>query len=462
MIDALRLTLGWALVWGFGIAAVAATTRPSALERPDERAWIAGCGFFVGAFFLTLWMRGLSVAGVRFSLVSIGLPIAAATIALGWLGWKRLPTKAAPREPMARGQRVLVIALAAWLAFRFIVLLLDVIWTPLYPWDAWIQWATKSRVWYEFGRIVPFGRSEAWFAANGAIWFDASPNYPATVPLWQVWSSVALGRFDDALMNLPWWLTAVAFAIAVFGALRGAGFGIGGAWIGTWLVSSLPLANVHVALAGYADLPMAAYFALAALALWRWSLRRTLEDAVLAAALAVACTTIKTPGIVWALCLVPGVILALMPQQGPRIVAFGLFAALMTLAVLAQTNPVILGYRLHLDFAPAWQALADSLFLLGNWHLLWYAAIVVAIVAWRDVRSPALAPLAVVLAAGLVFLLVAFSFTNARNWVTEQTTVNRAVLHIAPLVLVFTLLAVRAWFARRSAASGLQPAGAAA
>ena len=462
MIDALRLTLGWALVWAFGIAAVSATTRLSALERPGERAWITGCGFFVGAFLLTLWMRGVSLAGLRFSLASIGLPIAVATIALGWLAWKRMLTKTAPRAPMSRGQRVLVIALAAWLAFRFVVLLLDVVWTPLYPWDAWIQWATKSRVWYELGRIVPFGRSEAWFAANGAIWFDASPNYPATVPLWQVWSSVALGRFDDALMNIPWWLTAVAFAIAVFGALRGGGFGIGGAWIGTWLVSSLPLANVHVALAGYADLPMAAYFALAALALWRWSLRRALDDAVLAAVLAIACTTIKTPGIVWALCLVPGVVLATMPRQGPRIIAFGLFAALMTLAVLAQTSPVILGYRLHLDFAPAWQALADSLFLLGNWHLLWYVAIVVAIAAWRDVRSPGLAPLAIVLAAGLVFLLVAFSFTNARNWVTEQTTVNRAVLHIAPLVLVFTLLAVRAWFARGSPASAIDPAAAAA
>lgn len=457
MIDALRLTLGWALVWAFGIAAIAVTTRLPALERPGERAWVAGCGFFVGAFLLTLWMRGVSLAGVRFSLASIGLPIAVATIVLGWLGWKRLLTKTAPHAPMSRGQRVLVIALAAWLAFRFIVLLLDVVWTPLYPWDAWIQWATKSRVWYELGRIVPFGRSEAWFAANGAIWFDASPNYPATVPLWQVWSSVALGRFDDALMNFPWWLTAVAFAIAVFGALRGADFGVGGAWIGTWLVSSLPLANVHVALAGYADLPMAAYFALAALALWRWSLRRALDDAVLAAVLAIACTTIKTPGIVWALCLVPGVVLATMPRQGPRIIAFGLFAALMTLAVLAQTSPVILGYRLHLDFAPAWQALTDSLFLLGNWHLLWYAAIAVAIGAWRDVRSPELAPLAVVLAAGLVFLLVAFSFTNARNWVTEQTTVNRAVLHIAPLALVFTLLAARAWFARRNRAIGREP-----
>lgn len=460
MIDALRLTLGWALVWALGIAAVVATTPSSTLERPGERAWIAGCGFFVGAFLLTLWMRGLSLAGIRFSLASIGLPIAIATMALGWYAWKRWLRTTAPRVPMARGQRVLVIALAAWLAFRFVVLLLDVVWTPLYPWDAWIQWATKSRVWYELGRIVPFGRSEAWFAANGAIWFDASPNYPATVPLWQVWSSVALARFDDALMNLPWWLTAVAFAIAVFGALRSGGFDIVGAWIGTWLVSSLPLANVHVALAGYADLPMAAYFALAALALWRWSLRRALDDAVLAAVLAIACTTIKTPGIVWALCLVPGVVLTTMPRHAPRIIAFGLFAALMTLAVLAQTSPVILGYRLHLDFAPAWQALADSLFLLGNWHLLWYVAIAVAIAAWRDVRSPALAPLAVVLAAGLVFLLVAFSFTNARNWVTEQTTVNRAVLHIAPLVLVFTLLAVHAWFARRRAAGGLQPAAA--
>ena len=66
------------------------------------------------------------------------------------------------------------------------------------------------------------------------------------------------------------------------------------------------------------------------------------------------------------------------------------------------------------------------------------------------------------LAAGLAFLLVAFSFTNARNWVTEQTTVNRAVLHIAPLMLVFTLLAVHAWFARRRVASAPQPAAAAA
>ena len=120
---------------------------------------------------------------------------------------------------LSRGRRALLYVLVAWLALRFVTLLLDVVWTPLYPWDAWIQWATKARVWYSLGQIVPFGRTEAWFAANGALWFDASPNYPATVPLWQVWSSVALGRWDDALMNLPWWLVAVALAIAIYGAL---------------------------------------------------------------------------------------------------------------------------------------------------------------------------------------------------------------------------------------------------
>ena len=95
--------------------------------------------------------------------------------------------------------------LLAWIALRYLLLALEVTWQPLYPWDAWIQWATKARVWYEQGAIVPFARSVAWFAADGGVWFDASPEYPPTVPLLQVWACIALGRWDDALMNWPWW-----------------------------------------------------------------------------------------------------------------------------------------------------------------------------------------------------------------------------------------------------------------
>ena len=149
------------------------------------------------------------------------------------------------------------------------------------------------------------------------------------------------------------------------------------ALLGAFLVASLPLANVHVALAGYADLPMAAYYTGAALAFLRWSrIAIGARRGTRAACWPIACTQIKVPGLVWALTLLPGVVVALLPRQGPKIVAIGLAVTLFALAVLAQTHPVVFNYRLHLDFDPAWRALGETQFLLSNWHLLWYAAIV--------------------------------------------------------------------------------------
>ena len=47
-----------------------------------------------------------------------------------------------------------------------------------------------------------------------------------------------------------------------------------------------------------------------------------------------------------------------------------------------------------------------------------------------------------------MFLFFGFAFTNARVWVEDQSTVNRATLHLAPLLVVWMLLAFRAWMAR--------------
>jgi hypothetical protein len=57
----------------------------------------------------------------------------------------------------------------------------------------------------------------------------------------------------------------------------------------------------------------------------------------------------------------------------------------------------------------------------------------------------------------MLFLFVALAFTNARAWVTDQSTVNRATLHFAPLLVVFVMLAFRA-FAERWAATHPDPA----
>jgi len=456
------LVLGLLLMWALGIAFVIALPRRTPLlPTAGGLAWSVGSGALAGAFLTTLWMRALSLIGISFGIVAIFIPVLLVGAALAWLGLRReapgLRDVLRDAAQLLQGRhlrgmaRVLWLALLAWMALRFALLLAEVAWKPLYPWDSWTQWGTKARVWYELGRLVPFTPAHVWLNDNCASYFDAAPHYPGTVPLLQVFANVALGRWDDALMNLPFWMLAVALPCAVYGALRAMEFGPSGALVGAWLVASLPLANAHVALAGYADLPLAVFFTVAVLAGLRWCNSRESGDAALAVLLLAACPLIKVPGRVWVLTLVPALLVAFFPRHGRKLVAMGFAVTLFGLLVLAQTNPVILNYRLHLDFAPEWGALADSYFLLGNWHLLWYGAIAAALIGWRQFMSPRLAPLTMVIAAGSVFLFFVFAFTNARAWVVDQTTVNRATLHLAPLVAVWMLAVFRAWVQDRNA-----------
>jgi len=149
--------------------------------------------------------------------------------------------------------------------------------------------------------------------------------------------------------------------------------------------------------------------------------------------------------------------LTVFPRRGGQILTLTLAIALVALLALARIDAVVLGYRLHLDFAPPWFGMLESLFLLGNWHLLWYAAVAMAVVGWREIVGPKIAPLSVMIAAGLLFLFVVFAFTNARVWVTDQTTVNRATLHLAPLLSIWVLIVFKAWL-RRLRNAALVPA----
>jgi hypothetical protein len=300
--------------------------------------------------------------------------------------------------------------------------------------------------------MAPFARAETWFNTNGEVYFDESPEYPPTMPLLQAWACIVLGRWDDTLMNWPWWQIAVAMAFTMYGGLRSAGVGALAAMLGTLFVATLPLANVHVALAGYADLPLAVYYLAAVLGLVRWQEDRNPFDAGLALLLGIACTQIKNPGVFWALTLAPGFAVALWPRHAIKFAAIAFGAALLLLLALAQSSVTIFHYQLQLDFDPKWVALGESYFLLGNWHLLWYGALATALLGWRQLLTPRLAPLTAVIAAGVLFLVVVFGFTNARAWVESQTTVNRATLHFVPIVVAFLVLAFDA-FARNWAAT---------
>jgi hypothetical protein len=171
-----------------------------------------------------------------------------------------------------------------------------------------------------------------------------------------------------------------------------------------------------------------------------WFARPDARDRAVALFLALACPLIKAPGWVWALTLLPGVVIVLMPRRGLRILGIGAALAVVVLLVLARTEPLVLGYRLHLNFAPAWAQLVKSYFLMGNWNLLWYGFVVIVVVGARRLLEPPLAPLAAIAAAGFGFLLFVFAFTDAGVWLADLTTANRATLHLAPLLVALGVL----------------------
>ena len=465
--DAASLIVSAVLPWSAGIAALLALReRTRALDAPGEMAWLAGSGYLAGAFALTLWMRALSLAGIPFGAVAVGAPLLVLAAAGGWFAWRRdgtalvdVPLRAL-RACIAAPDAGRALRVAAWvivgtLALRYTLLAAEILWRPLYPWDAWTQWATKARVWYELGRVAPFVNADVWLA-GGAAYFDAAPAHPPTLPLLQVWTCIVLGRWDDAPMNLPWWLIAVALTLSTYGALRRLDATRAYALSGAFFVSTLPMANTHVALAGYGDLPLAAYYAAAVLAFMRWHATRERSEALIAVFLAVACTQIRSPGLAWALTIALGAVVALLPARGVRFAGIAGGIVLLVLAGLVRTNPVIAGHSLHLALDPAWAGLGESAFLLGSWNLLWFGAIGAAILAGRDLVAPALAPLSTIVGAALLLFFAMFAFADIRIWLAEVTLINRLMLQIAPLAVSFMVLAFSA-FATRMAAAPTAP-----
>lgn len=486
MMSLASLAAGLFLPWAAGSLWIAAIWR--ALDRhacarvgnasglvdvPGRLAVTVGYGHVLGLMLLSAIMRIASAAEWRFSWLSVGVPLLVAVLLalsmLALLASRRatgatatsLPAPTIPGRHASRSfERALVCVLLILLVHRFAAMAVEVWLRPIYPWDAFIQWSTKARVWFERGQLAPFVTTENWLVASGLAYTDASPGYAGTVPMLQTWTAVALGRWDPSLVNLPWLLCAIALCAGLFGQLRMAGMPRSWALAGTYCVASLPFLNAHTALAGYADLHMATVFGLAASAFTNWAIAaqglrssvtgrddpaRTING-ILATVLALSLPLWKNPGPIWLASFVPAALVAVSAKRGMQVVVASLLVAAIVVATLATTSPVILNYQLHLDFTWVGGALARNLFSMGNWHLLWWIVAVVLFAARRQLLSRAYLPSTVLLATCTAVLLVVFFFSNAAVWVTDYSTVNRAVLHVTPFVGFYsTILMYEYW-----------------
>ena len=450
----LALLFALMLPIALGAALLAACVRDGpAMRAPGMAPWLLGAGTLAGAFVLSLEMRALALAGVPFGIVSIAMPALAATFVFAWIAWRRtgdawrgVLADAGDRlrsRDLERGMRFAWFALLAWIAVRGGMLLVETWTRPVYPWDAWSAWETKAKVYFATRTIVPFVDASTWAASSAPVWFDAAPGNPATLPLVQAWIATAMGAWDDARVGMPWWTTWVALVLVAYGEMRRRGASAIYALATAWLVGSLPLLGTQVALAGYADLPLAAAFTLGVVAGTRAIRSRDAVDVVAAVLGFAAVAMTKTSGWAWIVVAVPGFAVAALGAPWPRRIALGVAAlAAGVIGVAARFTGLAIG-PVSLAFDPAWDVLAADSLLLANWHLLVVGIVVTIAFAWRRLLAPALAPLTLVVATGAAWIALMATFPWFRRWGAETLGVNRAVLVIAPVALVWMSLAMR-------------------
>jgi hypothetical protein len=318
-----------------------------------------------------------------------------------------------------------------------------IVWSMLLPYDAMTQWADKARVWYEYGRMMPFVDSPDWRRSGDALRFwDSNPRYPGTVPLLQAWTALAVGRWDESLVNLPWVAGFVSLGCAFYAQVRRLGAGPAKTMTCTYLLLSLPFLQILVAVAGMADLFVGIAYGLAAISLWQWTMQRQWQDAALALTMAVVCASLKNEGLLWVLTLLPAILVALHRRIGiAAIAAIGVAAALYLVFGPAEIR--IMRFTLYTRPANVTLQVYQHLFLMDNWHLLWYAAIALIVVNARLLFGKSLAPMTVTMLAATGFVIVVFFFSNAAGGVDEESLLNRFLLHAVPALAFYLVLILR-------------------
>jgi hypothetical protein len=461
-VEAARLIFALSSPWLLGVAGLRLLWRD--VKEPGDWPTILGYGYFLGILSTTVVMRLQDALGLRQSFLTTALTLLALIVLCVWFGrnlrWRRHTNHCIRR--VGHLEAGLVWLLLALLAARFIGLGLEVFWRPLYPWDAWVNWAPKARVWYEIGTLVPFVSPDRWLQGDSLAGAYTLGNwgawrYPPTVPLIQLWMALGIGRWDDAWMNLPWVLAAVALGLGFYGQSRLWGVSPLYTMLFTYFLLSMPLLDTHVGLAGYADLWMACFYGLATFAFIQWSRSRDVRQGLLALVFALGGTQIKVPGAVWLLTFFPALLVSVLPR---RALLTMLCAGAVGVAVLAVSGkwegavpwigtakigldgielPYIGSYHFH--FHAVWQPFWRNQFLFDNWHLFWYSLWAMLLVTVPRTLSVAWVRGATVLVASAVaFIGWVFFFTDKYVDAIDYTTINRAALHVIPTLCFYGLV----------------------
>jgi hypothetical protein len=423
-------------------------------RTPTDYMRVFGGGFVLGTLLTAFALVPLGRVDVDAIVPRVSIVLL--PLALGVWAWVLTHARNAPAAAVVDTRRlhpligclIVLLVVHAWLMADEILL------RPMYPWDAWAAWLLKPKAWMLGGHLDPFVGFDEWLAdASGTLRTAQTWSYPEALGRVAVWFASGWGDWNAGVVGAIWLALWVALLFGCFGQLRALGLARDRAIVAVYALGSLPLINVHVALAGYADLWIAALIAFACLAWMRGLQTGARGPFVLAGLFAVMLPAVKLEGAIWLVLLAGTMLYARMPLRFRRIalILAPLIGAGVVLAYLLRW-PLIapaldrIGLSADTDallaHAPAViGAAAEGLFSQYNWHLFWIAFALTLLVRFAALkRSPMLRFFGLFLLLGSAFLFALFVLTPAGKWAESYTAVNRLSLQIVPAMLVFAAL----------------------
>jgi Dolichyl-phosphate-mannose-protein mannosyltransferase len=424
-----------------------------------------GAAWPLGTALLAWWMWLLDIVGLPWSVWSVGLPLLGGAGFLGWYMWRHHGQMPLCLElPRLR----LHWSLLGWALVALLTgcVLVQAVLLPLTDRDSWTIWGLKSQAFFLDGSIEPVLSIYRGVDAHHA-------SYPPAQPLAQTWLYLMMGGLSERLAKaiFPLWYLA-GVLLTWWTCRRWTSRTVGLGW--ALLLATTPLYLDHATLAN-ADLPLAVALQLGGIALACWvetGERRWIVGGAVALS---AAAWLKLDGsYLGAGMLLAALLVAPLRRRGmhaPRhralvdgALALGLFAALV-LPWLGYTRLLGLNDLPGLEsfqgdgWALLWEGIAvigaevlfsynnSSMGLLGGGYgMFWLVCLGALAVGWRRLHSDAvLWFLLLIIAGGFAFYLAIYT-------VRPYYSVERYLLHLAPLALLAAARASRGALQRAPAA----------
>jgi hypothetical protein len=347
------------------------------------------------------------------------------------------------------------------LAVHLVFIAVEIFTQAVYPWDAWLAWIYRAKAWFMTGDMAQVVSKSDWATATSTDIYTINawryPMFPSVIPYW---AALSLGRWSETLVNLPVLFAGIAIGLAVYGQCRQHGISAQLSLITCYLLYSIPLFGTHIALAGYADIWMAAFTGLGFIALMRGAIMspgiaRPGFQIVLGFLMILFGMGVKNEGSVWLLAAFALLILATCRPRVPIL----MMVVVLVLALLAFALGIthieipyigslgLVNDRFAIPFVGKFRLeMHDILHIywnnfinLGSWNLLW---VLVAVSLLLLVKSPKRLSARRVRRTTLSFILIflatqlfIFGFTNQGLWADTYTAINRLPLHFTPALL---------------------------